>query len=64
VPQLSRFFGFSSGFWEILVPCHMLSSGNSTRRARLGFLYERAEIGDRSIFAVNLDTVQGGFALE
>lgn len=62
MPQLSRFF--CSGFWEILVPWtiyHYPAIRHGVRA--LGSPHERFVMGDMSIFAVNLDTVQGGFAL-
>ena len=62
VPQLSGYFG--SEFWERLVPRtthHNLAIRHAV--LALGSLHERFERGDRSIFASNIDTAQGGFAL-
>lgn len=63
VPQLSGFFG--SEFWEGLVP-RTTHHHPAIRHGvlALGSLHERFEMGDRSIFASNLDTAQGGFALQ
>ena len=63
VPQLAGFFG--SEFWEKLVP-RTTYHHPAIRHAvlALGSLHERFEMGDRSIFASNLDTAQGGFALQ
>lgn len=62
VPQLSGFIG--SEFWETLVPkttYHHPAIQHAV--LALGSPHERFEMGERSIFASNLDTVQGGFAL-
>lgn len=62
MPQFPGFFG--SELWETLVPWttyHCLAIRHAM--TALGSLHERFDVGDRSIFASNLDTVQGGFAL-
>ena len=63
MPQVSGFFG--SEFWEKLVPrtihdCPVIWHAVLA----LGSLHERFEMDDRSILASNLDTAQGGFALQ
>lgn len=62
MPQLSGFFG--SELWERLVPWtiyHYLAIRYAM--TALGSLHGRFDMGDRSIFASNLDAVRGWFAL-
>ena len=62
VPRLCGFF--SSDIWERLV-LQTTFHEPALRHAvfALGSLHERFEMGDMSVFASNLDTVQGGLAL-
>ena len=62
VPGLCGFFG--SEIWERLV-LQTTFQEPALRHAvfALGSLHERFEMGDRTVFASNLDTVQGGLAL-
>ena len=62
IPGLCGFFG--SDIWERLV-LQTTFQEPALRHAvfALGSLHERFEIGDMTVFASNLDTVQGGLAL-
>ena len=62
IPGLCGFFG--SDIWERLV-LQATFQEPALRHAvfALGSLHERFEMGDRTVFASNLDTVQGGLAL-
>ena len=63
IPGLCGFFG--SDIWERLV-LQTTFQEPALRHAvlALGSLHERFEMGDRTVFASNLDTVQGGLALQ